>query len=211
MAQNSNIDDATRARASRFAADKSASAPAAKPRVVSKKELEASGLSLRDFMNKERGLTRRGSSDPTAGEAKDKAAQTAADKIDPGNDGGESNVRRQDAEAAKKDKERSAFTPRGSATRKMVDDGGESNVRKQDAEAQRDKDMSAYKSRGSSSLSDVVRPGTSTNYENTDTSDMGMKRGGKVMKRGGTVKKMASGGMASRRADGIAQRGKTRA
>ena len=30
-----------------------------KERVVSKKELEASGLSLRDFLNKERGLTRR--------------------------------------------------------------------------------------------------------------------------------------------------------
>jgi len=30
-----------------------------KPRVVSKKELEDSGLSLRDFLNKERGLTRR--------------------------------------------------------------------------------------------------------------------------------------------------------
>ena len=29
------------------------------PRVVSKKELEASGMSLRDFLNKERGLTRR--------------------------------------------------------------------------------------------------------------------------------------------------------
>ena len=30
-----------------------------KPRVVSKKELEESGLSLRDFLNRERGLTRR--------------------------------------------------------------------------------------------------------------------------------------------------------
>jgi hypothetical protein len=30
-----------------------------KARIVSKKELEASGLSLRDFLNKERGLTRR--------------------------------------------------------------------------------------------------------------------------------------------------------
>lgn len=30
-----------------------------KPRVISKKELEESGLSLRDFLNKERGLTRR--------------------------------------------------------------------------------------------------------------------------------------------------------
>jgi flagella basal body P-ring formation protein FlgA len=33
--------------------------PVKKERVVSKKELEASGLSLRDFLNKERGLTRR--------------------------------------------------------------------------------------------------------------------------------------------------------
>jgi len=32
---------------------------ASKPRIVSKKELEDSGLSLRDFLNKERGLTRR--------------------------------------------------------------------------------------------------------------------------------------------------------
>ncbi len=33
--------------------------PKNKARVVSKKELEESGLSLRDFLNKERGLTRR--------------------------------------------------------------------------------------------------------------------------------------------------------
>jgi hypothetical protein len=33
-----------------------------KQRVVSKKELEESGLSLRDFLNRERGLTRRGMS-----------------------------------------------------------------------------------------------------------------------------------------------------
>jgi len=39
--------------------DASASAAKAKPRVVSKAELEKSGLSLRDFLNKERGLTRR--------------------------------------------------------------------------------------------------------------------------------------------------------
>ena len=31
----------------------------AKERIVSKKELDASGLSLRDFLNKERGLTRK--------------------------------------------------------------------------------------------------------------------------------------------------------
>jgi hypothetical protein len=37
---------------------------APKSRVVTKEELEASGLSLRDFLNKERGLTRRGESAP---------------------------------------------------------------------------------------------------------------------------------------------------
>jgi len=71
MAQNPNIDDDTRARALAFveskmepravAAEDDATKRIAKPkaRVVSKKELEESGLSLRDFLNRERGLTRR--------------------------------------------------------------------------------------------------------------------------------------------------------
>ena len=57
-----------------------------KNRVVSKKELEESGLSLRDFLNRERGLTRRKEKDPTAGDSPDRAAQEAADAIDPGRD-----------------------------------------------------------------------------------------------------------------------------
>jgi hypothetical protein len=52
-------------------------------------------------------------------------------------------------------------------------------------------------------LAEPNKPGTNVRYENTDVSDMSMKRGGKV-------KKMASGGSASSRADGIASRGKTR-
>lgn len=54
-------------------------------------------------------------------------------------------------------------------------------------------------------LTEVRRPGTRVNYENTDTSDM-------TYKKGGAVKKMASGGVASasKRADGIASRGKTK-
>lgn len=39
---------------------------APKPRIVTKEELAKSGLSLRDFLNKERGLTRRGESAPPA-------------------------------------------------------------------------------------------------------------------------------------------------
>jgi len=53
-------------------------------------------------------------------------------------------------------------------------------------------------------LASPNKPGTNISYENTDTSDMSMRRGGKV-------KGYASGGMtASKRADGIAIKGKTR-
>ena len=67
-------------------------------------------------------------------------------------------------------------------------------------------DRSARTDASSSGLGGVRRPGTNVNYENEETSDMSMKKGGKV-------KKMASGGMtssASKRGDGIAQRGKTK-
>ena len=67
-------------------------------------------------------------------------------------------------------------------------------------------DRSARTDASSSGLGGVRRPGTNVNYENEEASDMSMKKGGKV-------KKMASGGMtssASKRADGIATKGKTR-
>ena len=58
--------------------------------------------------------------------------------------------------------------------------------------------MSGYKPRRTPEpLSSTVKPGTRTNYENTETSDMSYKKGGKVSS-------------ASRRADGIASKGKTR-
>lgn len=64
--QHSGINDDTRARARRFVENADLPKPAvtasprpSKQRVVSKKELEESGLSLRDFLNRERGLTRR--------------------------------------------------------------------------------------------------------------------------------------------------------
>jgi hypothetical protein len=52
-------------------------------------------------------------------------------------------------------------------------------------------------------LPSTNKPGTNISYENTETSDMSMRHGG-------AVKKMASGGSASSRADGIATKGKTR-
>lgn len=90
---NPNIDDDTRARARKFVENADIPMPAvtANPKyqrrapVVTKEELAKSGLSLRDYMNKQQGLTRRKEkTDPTAGEAKDRAAQEAIDAIDPG-------------------------------------------------------------------------------------------------------------------------------
>ena len=71
--------------------DNSGAPPAAMPsprknKVVTKEELEKSGMSLRDYLNKQQGLTRRKEKDPTAGDSPDKEAQAAADAIDPGRD-----------------------------------------------------------------------------------------------------------------------------
>jgi hypothetical protein len=57
-----------------------------KPAIVTKEALEKSGMSLREYMNKQQGLTARKEKDPTAGDSPDKAAQAAADAIDPGRD-----------------------------------------------------------------------------------------------------------------------------
>jgi hypothetical protein len=59
-----------------------APAPKPKAKVVTKEELEKSGMSLRDYMNKQQGLTRREpKKDPTAGEADDTPAQRLADRL----------------------------------------------------------------------------------------------------------------------------------
>ena len=110
----------------------------AQGRIVSKKELEESGLSLRDFLNKERGLTRRGSKPIT----------------------------------------------------KDVDE----NI----------KGMPMSKAESEDVVSRLYKPsGRLNSEENTEVSDMSLN------KKGGAIK-MANGGSASSRADGIATKGKTR-
>jgi len=70
VGQNENIDNDTRERARKFVEDGNSSTrvfadpdrfsgPAAKPAIVTKEELAKSGMSLRDYMNKQQGLTRR--------------------------------------------------------------------------------------------------------------------------------------------------------
>jgi len=109
--------------------------------IVTKEELERSGMSLRDFLNKERGLTRRGESKTST-------------KAELGPEMGE----KMTADESKAAASRFGY-PKGSERLNSA--------------------------------------------ENKETSDMSMKHGGKV-------KKMASGGSASSRADGIATKGKTR-
>ena len=154
MARNPNIDDDTRARAMRFVEDADMPKPAVtgralpKQRIVSKKELEDSGLSLRDFLNRERGLTRRGMSKTDAEKQLGMGDRPSADSV-------------------------------AKAKSQLGMDASERAPR-----------------RTPEPLTSTRRPGTNVNYENENAE--GMKKGGKVSS-------------ASKRADGIAQRGKTRA
>jgi hypothetical protein len=77
---NPNIDDATRARARAQQYVANNAAPT-RNKVVTKEELTKSGLSLRDYMNKQQGLTRRKEVNPTLG-GNNQAEVDAADKVD---------------------------------------------------------------------------------------------------------------------------------
>ena len=158
-------------------------------RMVSKKELEESGLSLRDFLNKERGLTRKApegtkfgvnAARPTAAA---RAAMNAQDNADRGLD--------EDGEPL----QRSA----GYAPRNQYRESGHEAADKLEEADRRAKSMSAYTPRRDANAAARARMSSGEGDE-----------AGNAMKRGGKVKKMASGGSASSRADGIAQRGKTR-
>ena len=159
-------------------------------RIVSKKELEESGLSLRDFLNKERGLTRKPPEGTKFGvnkprpSAQDRATMEAQDNANRGLDENGEPLQRT-----------AAYVPRDQYTQ-----SGKAMVDKQDAISKLDTFMKGYTPRRDPNAN--AREALSSG----DSDEVG-----NAMKRGGKVKKMASGGMtASRRADGIAQRGKTR-
>jgi hypothetical protein len=163
----------------------------ANDRIVSKKELEDSGLSLRDFLNKERGLTRKAPEGTKFGvnvarpTADARAAMNAQDNADRGLDENGRSLQEQ------------AY-----AGRNQYRVSGKEMVDKQDEATRRDKTMAAY------------TPRRDANAKAREMLSSGMgDEAGNAMKRGGKVKKMASGGSvssASKRADGIASRGKTR-
>lgn len=148
-------------------------------RIVSKKELEESGASsLREFLNKERGLTMKPPEGMKAGV--NKARPSAQDRM---NMEAQDNANRGLDENGQPIARTASYVPRDQYT-----SSGKATVDKQDAIAKRDASMKNYTPRMDPFAAD--------------------RR--KEYKHGGSVKKMAFGGSASSRADGIAQRGKTR-
>ena len=156
-------------------------AAAPKQRIVSKAELEKSGLSLRDFLNKERGLTRRGGGSPApTAPAPVKTERPTTPPV--GN--------AEDATAAPKKQMYRTFGG------KMAEKAPESDV----MSGVREKVGSGLKS-AAEGIGNYAR-GLAKREDKHGT----YVKDGKVVKyaKGGSVSK------ASSRADGIAQRGKTK-
>jgi hypothetical protein len=188
--ENPNIDDETRARARKFVEDNMESESvsrftpksAPKARTVSKKELEESGLSLRDYMNKQQGLTRRGSS---AGEEKAPKRTLAKEST---TDTGDESAR---LESRYKKPAPRYETPYDRMNRSNRESGTDF-----DSMVGKLKDrIIGASDRGQDRILTGIKKKAD---ENKFMGSTGMKSGGKVSS-------------ASKRADGIAIRGKTRA
>jgi hypothetical protein len=136
-------------------------------RVVSKKELEDSGLSLRDFLNKERGLTRKAPEGTKSGvnvarpTAQDMATMRAQENADKGLDE-KGNPLRDDSANVRRDQYR---------------ESGKAAVDKQDEATRRDATMAAYTPRRDANAAARARLGKGEGDE-----------AGNAMKRGGAVK-----------------------
>jgi hypothetical protein len=176
--QKPEMDDSGARQAS--SSQDATSKPAAKAPVVTKEELAKSGLSLRDYMNKQQGLTRRGdsSSASTSSSAPAKSSSTSSGGSGRGGQGGPTA-----GQATSGDYKWSSSEPPTS----------------EQAAANRQAVLDKVKAAGSSAANYVRNLAKSPE-------EHGSYRGfdGKVH----TYKK--GGSTASSRADGIAQRGKTR-
>lgn len=163
---------------------------AAKPKIVTKEELAKSGMSLRDYMNKQQGLTRRGESTKS-----DTAAIIARGQAN-------NDADRKATEAAEAAEAASAPTTSAPA-RVIAAPAAKSLKDKVTREAINSIKSSGRKYPDMSALqAPAKRAGMTAMGRKSDSrfdlnSDVGYKKGGSVSS-------------ASRRADGIAQRGKTR-
>jgi hypothetical protein len=279
---NENIDAPTRARA-RFeiaARGREDNAAPAKPKVVTKEEQTKSNMSLRDYMNKQQGLTRRDGSTPTSGaygkeqqyQRAQEAAQTPEGKarrsamaesqalegsypVESVAGGAASLLRAGVGKLAGRSaaKEATRVEPYlAQSASRSVSTGAETPVtflggtagRVMNAPrlAGKSTDVVAKEAGAGAKAAEQATPKVSgpqkklaglkdeadnvkeaaRKLSDRDKMDQGRAsrdlvvdrpswaRGPSAMKRGGAVKKYASGGSVSSRADGIAQRGKTR-
>jgi hypothetical protein len=215
----------------------SLAAPAApaKPRVVSKAELEKSGLSLRDFLNKERGLTRRADSSAPA-KAEPKPTPKVESKPEGAYRGNRSDTKVESkpegayrgmrSDAKTESKAESYTPPRMTAEmRKKAEAQAISPVYPEEYLAMGAAPGLRTVAGLAKKLANRVKPSKSMASDapylqelgytptkiGSESLKLGMKKGGAVKKK--PVAKYASGGSvssASRRADGIATKGKTR-
>jgi hypothetical protein len=153
-------------------------------RIVSKQELEDSGLSLRDFLNRERGLTRRPDADmkfgvnqqrgPSASDLATFKAQALANK------GLDENG-----------------SPLNYVPRDLYMQSGKATVDKQDALTKLDALNAAYRPRnaGVGGGRGIQGGPSSMDMSRANAGTDGYDEAGNPMKRGGKVKKMAKGGV----------------
>jgi hypothetical protein len=259
MGPNPNIDDDTRERARKFVEDNDSTINAsgeafkkalAKPKVVTKEELAKSGLSLRDYMNKQQGLTRRGGAAPDAYSKEQQyqraqeAAQTPEGKAQrrameqsqalegsypvESVAGGAAGLLRAGLgklvgrgaakEAARaepylaREMEQAALPAPAkqlalpSPTKRIGYDKAGAKATERGARSEgRQAEMLKENARRSGLREDAPEATTRAVREKLGGNDFSLP-----MKKGGAVKKYAAGGSVSSRADGIAQRGKTR-
>jgi hypothetical protein len=160
-------------------------------RIVSKKELADSGMNLRDFLNKERGLSRRPEVKPPAPVAP--AAVSKIASVDP-RDAEAGNTRGTNPDTMMMGKGRRAVTGElvGLDSRAVRD--------RKSAQIMMDQDEKLRVKKAADRFGQKLAP---SYPKDTDEETILNKRGGKI-------KAYAKGGSVSNRADGIAQRGKTR-
>lgn len=227
----------------------------AKRGVVTKEELEKSGLSLRDYMNKQQGLTRRSTPYTGAGGSGGGRGPTAEEMQGGSGRGGQGGptarqlkmaefdkaMQPPSSEAIKKGLEMALPAGAGLSAVARLAKGLAGRTAKPAAEAAKPASEAAQQAlaapvkrigfdkagakakeratRAEGRQAEMLRENaarygmtekTSPDAVRAVRESLGMGQGWKAMKKGGAVKKYAAGGSVSSRADGIAQRGRTR-
>lgn len=211
--QNPNIDDDTRARARRFVADAGIPKPAVtanpgakKAPIVTKKMLADSGFdNLRDYLNAQRGLTRRGMSKAAAEKQLELGKKPSASELAKA----KSRLGMDDSSGMDPDARTRNYVRRDMKDRMDVIDRETQGDFLRAMPNKPRRDPGASGAVGGDYMAESAKSRGVRNMYERGAEEAAKETG---MKRGGAVKGYAKGGMtASKRADGCAVRGRTRA